>query len=159
MDAVQSLQSLQSTAGFGELLRIRRERVGLTQQVLADHATLSVRAIRDMESGRVQRPRQETVRLLADALRLEGPNRSNFEAACAPAGARRGAARRADRAAGRPGRDRRPGPGGRGADRRARRARRPAGHGGRPGRGRQDPAGPGGRATSVPRVPVVGALD
>ncbi|MEV6974189.1 helix-turn-helix domain-containing protein [Kitasatospora sp. NPDC093806] len=74
-------QSLQSTTGFGELLRIRRERIGLTQQVLADHATLSVRAIRDMESGRVQRPRQETVRLLADALRLEGRSRSAFEAA------------------------------------------------------------------------------
>ncbi|MGW2546516.1 helix-turn-helix domain-containing protein, partial [Kitasatospora sp. NPDC001574] len=71
-------QSLQSTAGFGEVLRIRRERVGLTQQVLADHATLSVRAIRDMESGRVQRPRQETVRLLADALRLEGRHRTAF---------------------------------------------------------------------------------
>ncbi|MFF2044562.1 helix-turn-helix domain-containing protein [Kitasatospora sp. NPDC058170] len=74
-------QSEQSTAGFGELLRVRRERVGLTQQCLADHATLSVRAIRDMESGRVQRPRQETVRLLADALRLEGRSRSVFEAA------------------------------------------------------------------------------
>ncbi|MFD4906778.1 helix-turn-helix domain-containing protein [Kitasatospora purpeofusca] len=73
--------TLQSTAGFGELLRIRRERIGLTQQILADHATLSVRAIRDMESGRVQRPRQETVRLLADALRLEGRSRSVFEAA------------------------------------------------------------------------------
>ncbi|MFB7677069.1 helix-turn-helix domain-containing protein [Kitasatospora purpeofusca] len=73
--------TLQSEAGFGELLRIRRERIGLTQQVLADHATLSVRAIRDMESGRVQRPRQETVRLLADALRLEGRSRSVFEAA------------------------------------------------------------------------------
>ncbi|GGY36553.1 helix-turn-helix domain-containing protein [Streptomyces omiyaensis] len=78
MDGVQSPQS---TAGFGELLRIRRERIGLTQQVLADHATLSVRAIRDMESGRVQRPRQETVRLLADALRLEGAGRTDFEAA------------------------------------------------------------------------------
>ncbi|MET9348778.1 helix-turn-helix domain-containing protein [Streptomyces termitum] len=74
-------QTPQSTTGFGELLRIRRERVGLTQQVLADHATLSVRAIRDMESGRVQRPRQETVRLLAEALRLEGRGRSDFEAA------------------------------------------------------------------------------
>ncbi|MFB6889210.1 helix-turn-helix domain-containing protein [Kitasatospora sp. NPDC056327] len=73
--------TLQSTAGFGELLRIRRERIGLTQQVLADHATLSVRAIRDMESGRVQRPRQETVRLLADALRLDGRSRTVFEAA------------------------------------------------------------------------------
>ncbi|MFD5425631.1 helix-turn-helix domain-containing protein [Streptomyces sp. NPDC127084] len=78
---MDGFQPLRSTAGFGELLRIRRERVGLTQQVLADHATLSVRAIRDMESGRVQRPRQETVRLLADALRLEGRIRSNFEAA------------------------------------------------------------------------------
>ncbi|MFD7611489.1 helix-turn-helix domain-containing protein [Streptomyces sp. NPDC059828] len=78
---MDGFQSLQSTAGFGALLRVRRERVGLTQQVLADHATLSVRAIRDMETGRVQRPRQETVRLLADALRLEGRNRSNFEAA------------------------------------------------------------------------------
>ncbi|WP_128984843.1 helix-turn-helix domain-containing protein [Streptomyces roseicoloratus] len=78
MDGVRSPQS---TAGFGELLRIWRERIGLTQQVLADLATLSVRAIRDMESGRVQRPRQETVRLLADALRLEGPHRSAFEVA------------------------------------------------------------------------------
>ncbi|WP_344334963.1 helix-turn-helix transcriptional regulator, partial [Kitasatospora putterlickiae] len=78
MDGVHTPQT---TAGFGELLRIRRERIGLTQQVLADHATLSVRAIRDMESGRVQRPRQETVRLLADALRLEGRSRSVFEAA------------------------------------------------------------------------------
>ncbi|MFD7975519.1 helix-turn-helix domain-containing protein [Streptomyces sp. NPDC059071] len=78
MDGVRPQQS---TAGFGELLRIWRERIGLTQQVLADLATLSVRAIRDMESGRVQRPRQETVRLLADALRLEGSNRSVFEAA------------------------------------------------------------------------------
>ncbi|WP_060179237.1 helix-turn-helix domain-containing protein [Streptomyces sp. IMTB 1903] len=79
MHGVTSLQS--TTTGFGELLRVRRERVGLTQQVLADHATLSVRAIRDMESGRVQRPRQETVRLLADALRLEGQHRTSFEAA------------------------------------------------------------------------------
>ncbi|WKV70812.1 helix-turn-helix domain-containing protein [Streptomyces sp. PCS3-D2] len=78
---MHGVTSLQSTTGFGELLRVRRERVGLTQQVLADHATLSVRAIRDMESGRVQRPRQETVRLLADALRLEGQHRSSFEAA------------------------------------------------------------------------------
>lgn len=78
---MHGLQVLQSTTGFGELLRIRRERIGLTQQVLADHATLSVRAIRDMESGRVQRPRQETVRLLADALRLEGRGRADFEAA------------------------------------------------------------------------------
>ncbi|MTE22401.1 helix-turn-helix domain-containing protein [Streptomyces sp. TRM43335] len=68
-------------ATFGELLRHRRERLGQTQQCLADHATLSVRAIRDMEAGRVLRPRQETVRLLADALRLDGRGREAFEAA------------------------------------------------------------------------------
>ncbi|MFD0259722.1 helix-turn-helix domain-containing protein [Kitasatospora indigofera] len=71
----------QPVSSFGELLKVRRERVGLTQQGLADHATLSVRAIRDMETGRVHRPRQETVRLLADALRLEGRSRAAFEAA------------------------------------------------------------------------------
>lgn len=66
---------------FGELLKAQRERIGLTQQGLADHATLSVRALRDMEAGRVRRPRHETVRLIADALRLEGRTRAAFEAA------------------------------------------------------------------------------
>ncbi|WP_316519652.1 helix-turn-helix domain-containing protein [Kitasatospora brasiliensis] len=81
MDVGQSVQAVRTAAGFGELLRVRRERIGLTQQCLADHATLSVRAIRDMESGRVRRPRNETVRLLADALRLEGRSRTDFEEA------------------------------------------------------------------------------
>ncbi|MFF7993605.1 helix-turn-helix domain-containing protein [Kitasatospora xanthocidica] len=79
MDSGQSVQAVRTAAGFGELLRVRRERIGLTQQCLADHATLSVRAIRDMEAGRVRRPRNETVRLLADALRLEGRSRTDFE--------------------------------------------------------------------------------
>ncbi|MEU8922538.1 helix-turn-helix domain-containing protein [Kitasatospora sp. NPDC048545] len=81
MDSGQSVQAVRTAAGFGEQLRVRRERIGLTQQCLADHATLSVRAIRDMESGRVRRPRNETVRLLADALRLEGRSRTDFEEA------------------------------------------------------------------------------
>ncbi|MFK0158101.1 helix-turn-helix domain-containing protein [Streptomyces sp. NPDC090499] len=71
----------QPVSGFGELLRSRREHAGMTQQCLADHATLSVRAVRDMEAGRVRRPRHETVRLMADALRLTGSARSAFEAA------------------------------------------------------------------------------
>lgn len=71
----------QPVSSFGELLKVRRERAGLTQQSLADYATLSVRAVRDMETGRVRRPRHETVRLLADALRIEGRIRSEFEAA------------------------------------------------------------------------------
>ncbi|SEN89792.1 Predicted ATPase [Actinacidiphila rubida] len=65
---------------FGDLLRSRREARGLTQQVLADHATLSVRALRDLEAERVRYPRNDTVRLLADALRLEGRARTIFEA-------------------------------------------------------------------------------
>ncbi|MFY1676227.1 helix-turn-helix domain-containing protein [Streptomyces sp. WMMC905] len=40
-------------------------RGGLTQQQLADFAALSVRTIRDLEHGRVERPRQDTLRLLA----------------------------------------------------------------------------------------------
>ncbi|MDT0615229.1 helix-turn-helix transcriptional regulator [Streptomyces lancefieldiae] len=63
---------------FGGLLRAHRRRSGMTQQQMADLATLSVRAIRDLESGRARRPRQETVRLLADVLRLTGTTRDAF---------------------------------------------------------------------------------
>ncbi len=73
------MDGIPPASSFGELLRFQRERAGLTQQCLADHASLSVRAVRDMEAGRVQRPRQETVRLVADALGLRGRPRSVFE--------------------------------------------------------------------------------
>lgn len=66
---------------FAELLKGHRRRSGLTQQQLADFATLSVRAIRDLESGRVRRPRRESVGLLADALRLGDPERLQLLAA------------------------------------------------------------------------------
>ncbi|MEU3478424.1 helix-turn-helix domain-containing protein [Streptomyces sp. NPDC033754] len=66
------------TDQFGGLLRDHRRRSGMTQQQMADLATLSVRAIRDLESGRARRPRQETVRLLADVLRLTGASRDAF---------------------------------------------------------------------------------
>ncbi|WP_432828487.1 helix-turn-helix domain-containing protein [Dactylosporangium sp. CA-092794] len=57
---------------FGRLVRQHRIRIGMTQRQLADFSTISVRAIRDLEQGRARRPREDTVRLLADALRL-GP--------------------------------------------------------------------------------------
>ncbi|MFE1250258.1 helix-turn-helix domain-containing protein [Streptomyces sp. NPDC058735] len=63
------------------MLKRHRGRCGLTQQQLADFATLSVRAIRDLESGRVRRPRRESVGLLADALRLSGPERQQLHTA------------------------------------------------------------------------------
>ncbi|MEV6841358.1 helix-turn-helix domain-containing protein [Streptomyces sp. NPDC051133] len=56
--------------GFGAHLRARRSRTGLTQEELAERSGLSVRAIRDLEHGRVARPRRETLRLLATALDL-----------------------------------------------------------------------------------------
>ncbi|MEV4643130.1 helix-turn-helix domain-containing protein [Actinoplanes sp. NPDC049548] len=64
---------------FGDQLRRHRMSVRMTQQQLADFSTLSVRAIRDLERGRAQRPRYDTVRLLAEVLRLDGRQRENFE--------------------------------------------------------------------------------
>ncbi|MFC9592349.1 helix-turn-helix domain-containing protein [Streptomyces sp. NPDC056944] len=61
-----------ATAALGTLIRGHRLRIGLTQQELADLSTISVRAIRDLEKGKAQRPRADTVRLIADGLRL-GP--------------------------------------------------------------------------------------
>ena len=54
-------------SGPGELLRRHRLRVGVDQQELAGRAGLSVRALRDIEHGRVRRPRAESVQRLADA--------------------------------------------------------------------------------------------
>ncbi|MFF0476883.1 helix-turn-helix domain-containing protein [Streptomyces sp. NPDC004284] len=61
-----------ATAALGTLIRGHRLRIGLTQQELADLSTISVRAIRDLEKGKAQRPRTDTIRLIADGLRL-GP--------------------------------------------------------------------------------------
>ena len=52
----------------GEELRARRVRGGLTQQELSRRAGVSVRAVRDIESGRVRRPRPDSVRRLTAAL-------------------------------------------------------------------------------------------
>ncbi|MDT7728006.1 MAG: hypothetical protein QOI21_4582 [Actinomycetota bacterium] len=53
---------------FGEWLRERRVRAGLTQVELAERAAVSLRAVRNAELGSVRRPRPETVRRLAEAL-------------------------------------------------------------------------------------------
>lgn len=62
---------------FPELLRFKRVQAGLTQRMLADLSTVSPRAIRDLESGRAN-ARTQTVRLLADALRVQGLARELF---------------------------------------------------------------------------------
>ncbi|WP_405860257.1 helix-turn-helix domain-containing protein [Streptomyces sp. NBC_00090] len=61
-----------ATAAPGTLIRGHRLRIGLTQRELADLSTISVRAIRDLEKGKALRPRADTIRLIADGLRL-GP--------------------------------------------------------------------------------------
>jgi transcriptional regulator with XRE-family HTH domain len=63
------------------LLRRYRLRTGITQRVLADLSTVSVRAIRDLEQGKARRPRQDTVRLIADGLRLGRQARLDLEVA------------------------------------------------------------------------------
>ncbi|MFF3350849.1 helix-turn-helix domain-containing protein [Streptomyces sp. NPDC002779] len=72
------MTTLTQNSPFGSLLQFHRIREGYTQQQLADFSALSVRAIRDLEHGRVDRPRQDTVRLLADALRLDEESRDAF---------------------------------------------------------------------------------
>jgi transcriptional regulator with XRE-family HTH domain len=65
---------------FAGLLRQLRSGAGLTQEELAEAASVSVRSVRDLERNRVATPQKETVRLLADALCLTGPARTEFEA-------------------------------------------------------------------------------
>ncbi|MFG3357243.1 helix-turn-helix domain-containing protein [Streptomyces griseofuscus] len=69
------------SAEFGAVLRGAREKAGLTQEQLAGLSTVSIRAIRDLERGRVVRPRKDTVRLLADAMRLGDTGRAALELA------------------------------------------------------------------------------
>lgn len=62
-------------SGFGRLLREYRLGAGLTQEELAERSGLSARAIADMERGRTRRPYRRSVQVVADALRLSGPQR------------------------------------------------------------------------------------
>ncbi|MFD0374441.1 helix-turn-helix domain-containing protein [Streptomyces sp. NPDC127112] len=64
---------------FGVLLQRYRKRAQLSQKTLADLSTVSVRAVRNLELGRVAAPRRETVRLLADVLQLSTHERLSFE--------------------------------------------------------------------------------
>ena len=59
----------------GALVRQCRRRAGLAQRELAARAGLSVRALRDIEQGRVRRPRMGSVHRLVDALSLTGLER------------------------------------------------------------------------------------
>ena len=66
---------------FGILLKRLRLVADLTQEEeLAERAGVSARLISDLERGAIHRPRRDTVHLLADGLRLQGPERDDFVA-------------------------------------------------------------------------------
>jgi transposase len=67
-----------TASSFGALLRACRHRAYLSQEQLAARAELSERTVRNLEADRVRSPRTDTVRLLADALQLSGPERESW---------------------------------------------------------------------------------
>jgi transcriptional regulator with XRE-family HTH domain len=75
-------------SGFGAALRRHRRSLGLSQEDLADatRGGVAARTISDLERGVARRPRAETVRLLAAALRLKGEELAEFKAAAIAAG-------------------------------------------------------------------------
>src|SRR5688572_13211605 len=68
-------------ASFGDLLRRHRDRLGLTQDELAERAGLSAVAISLLERGERRRPQRYTVQRLAEALDLSPADRPAFERA------------------------------------------------------------------------------
>jgi transcriptional regulator with XRE-family HTH domain len=66
------------TSQFSVLLRQLRRQTELTQEDLAQRAGLSVRTIRRLETGVSANPQLDTVRLLADALRLAPDKRARM---------------------------------------------------------------------------------
>lgn len=66
---------VRAAAALCGLLAAFRARRGWSQEELADRSGLSVRAIRDLERGRVRRPRRASLVLLADAFGLTDTER------------------------------------------------------------------------------------
>jgi non-specific serine/threonine protein kinase len=71
----------QLALSFAGLLRQLRGEAGLTQEELAEAATLSPRSVSDLERGINRTARKDTALLLAGALRLTGVERELFVAA------------------------------------------------------------------------------
>jgi transcriptional regulator with XRE-family HTH domain len=70
-----------ASASFGKILRRYRSVAGLTQEELAHLSGLSVRAIGDIERGQTSKPYGRTIRLLADALKLDDLTRARLMSA------------------------------------------------------------------------------
>ncbi|HEX5116474.1 MAG TPA: tetratricopeptide repeat protein [Pseudonocardiaceae bacterium] len=75
-----------SDGALADLVRRYRRAAGLTQAELAVRARLSIRMIRNLESGLTRHPHRESVRLLSDALRLDAAAHEQLHAAIARPG-------------------------------------------------------------------------
>src|SRR4051794_34432492 len=73
--------SVDAALSFGDLLRRYRLAAGLTQEELAERASLSVRGLSDLERGSRTRPRPHTVRRLTEALALAPADSLAFQEA------------------------------------------------------------------------------
>src|SRR5215470_10384254 len=69
---------------FGALLKRYRMAAGLTQEALAERASLSTRAVSDLERGLSRAPRYDTLDLLTKAMNLEAEPRAALCAAARP---------------------------------------------------------------------------
>jgi transcriptional regulator with XRE-family HTH domain len=79
MSGDSSVRTASVGATFAALVQRWRHAANLTQEGLAERSGLSPRSIQNLESGRVSRPRRDSVRLLADALGLTDRARAEFE--------------------------------------------------------------------------------
>ncbi len=73
-----------TTPTLAALLRHHRLAAGFTQEGLAEAARMSARGVQDLERGVSTTPRAETIRLLAEALRLDTEARARLIAAVHP---------------------------------------------------------------------------
>src|SRR3954471_9614109 len=79
----QERVNAQTGASFHEMLRNCRLAVGLTQEALAERASISARNIRALEAG-TNKPQRETAQRLATALGLQDSELARFLAVAAP---------------------------------------------------------------------------
>jgi DNA-binding SARP family transcriptional activator/DNA-binding XRE family transcriptional regulator len=70
-----------ATGEVGAFVRDRRRALGMTQGQLAIRAGISIASLRDLEQGRVMRPRRASAKRLAAALNLSEPERHELDGA------------------------------------------------------------------------------
>jgi predicted ATPase/transcriptional regulator with XRE-family HTH domain len=80
MAANEDTRKRSTPSAFGRLVKRLRNTADLTQEELAERAGVSARLISDLERGMIQRPRRDTVQMLANGLGLNGTERDTFVA-------------------------------------------------------------------------------